>query len=125
MQFVTGDIISVSDGLQLDFSSLLSNGGGTANLIIGGSLIALLGPDGGGVDLIRTGDATTEVATLIDFQGGSSSTPVLLPGGQLVAEVTGTIGGQGTQDYYTFFWSGGVFSATASMAGKTTSGVAD
>jgi hypothetical protein len=55
--------------------------------------------------------------TLNNFQGGSSSTPVFLPSGDLVGQVTGAIGGFGSQDYYSFYWSGGDFSATASIAG--------
>ena len=61
--------------------------------------------------------ATNGPETLNNFQGGSSSTPVFLPSGDLVGQVTGSIGGLGSQDYYSFFWSGGDFSATASITG--------
>jgi len=56
-------------------------------------------------------------STLIDFQGGPSSMPVPLPSGLQVAEVTGTIGGFGSQDYYSFLWDGGAFDAAASITG--------
>ena len=60
--------------------------------------------------------------TLNNFQGGSSSTPIFLPDGHLVAEVTGAIGGLGSQDYYSFYWAGGDFSATASITGAPGAG---
>jgi len=68
------------------------------------------------------GDSTSlefqsPLATLIDFQGGSSSLPTVLPVGQPVAEVTGTIGGLAEEDYYLFAWDGGAFSATGTIVG--------
>ncbi len=50
---------------------------------------------------------TLLTASLINFLGGSTSDPVLLPSGQPVASITGTIGGFGSQDYYSFLWYGG------------------
>ena len=61
--------------------------------------------------------ATNGPLTLLNFRGGLSSAPVPLPAGQLVGEVTGSIGGSEPQDYYSFYWSGGPFSATASIIG--------
>lgn len=57
--------------------------------------------------------------TLNGFQGGTTSAPVLLLGGSPVAGLTGTIGGQGSEDYYQFYWGGGAFSATASITGAS------
>ncbi|MDR3700362.1 MAG: hypothetical protein P4L56_12040 [Candidatus Sulfopaludibacter sp.] len=57
------------------------------------------------------------IANLTDIQGGTTSTPVFLNVPEL-AEIDGTIGGQGTQDYYTIDWRGGTFSATAVIAGS-------
>ena len=93
-------------GITLHFSSPLTNSGGTSDFPLGGSLIS--GPLFGNsqTDLFQSGQVTTQVAALV-LQGSSSSTPVFLPSGEPVAEVTGTIGGQGTQDYYTFLWTGG------------------
>ena len=96
-------------GITLHFSSALTNSGGTSDFPLGGSLIS--GPLFGNsqtdqTDLFQSGEVTTQVASLV-LQGSSSSTPVFLPSGDPVAEVTGTIGGQGTQDYYTFLWTGG------------------
>jgi hypothetical protein len=104
-------------GITLDFSAPLTDSGGTNDLPVGGSLITgPLGPTDQ-TDLLQSGEVTTQVGTLINFQGGSSSTPVLLPSGEPVAEVTGTIGGLGSQDYYTFLWAGGAFSATGGITG--------
>jgi hypothetical protein len=57
--------------------------------------------------------------TLNGFQGGTTSAPVVLLGGSSVAGLTGTIGGQGSEDYYVFYWGGGAFSATASITGAS------
>jgi hypothetical protein len=57
-----------------------------------------------------------------NLPGGPSSTPVVLLGGTLVGGLTGTIAGSGSQEYYTFHWAGGAFSATASITGSTNSG---
>lgn len=117
MQFVTGYPTTGAYGITLDFESALGASGGTVDLIApNASLIAYLSTSGGSVDLFQSGEVTTQVATLIGFQGGSSSDPVLLPGGEPVAQVTGTIGASGSQEYYTFNWSGGAFSATASIS---------
>jgi hypothetical protein len=59
--------------------------------------------------------ATNNPLTLLNFQGGLSSAPALLPAEQLVGEVTGSIGESEPQDYYSFYWFGGPFSATASI----------
>jgi len=58
------------------------------------------------------------IPSILSLPGGSSSTPVLLTA-PVVGEVTGTIGGLGSEDYYTFFWPGGAFSATASIPGAS------
>jgi hypothetical protein len=58
--------------------------------------------------------------TLNGFQGGTTSAPVFLVSGSPVAGLTGTIGGQGSEDYYEFYWGGGAFSATASITGAST-----
>jgi hypothetical protein len=103
-------------GITLHFSSALTDSGGTSDLPLGGSLIS--GPLFGNsqTDLFQSGEVTTQVAELV-LQGGSSSAPVFLPNGEPVADVTGTIGGSGTQDYYTFLWTGGAFNASASITG--------
>jgi hypothetical protein len=112
IQLVNDDVY----GITLHFSSALTNSGGTSDLPLGGSLIS--GPLFGNsqTDLFQSGEVTTQVAALV-LQGSSSSTPVFLPGAEPVAEVSGTIGAQGTQDYYTFLWTGGAFSASASVTG--------
>ncbi|MGD0297805.1 MAG: hypothetical protein ABSE86_11870 [Bryobacteraceae bacterium] len=65
---------------------------------------------------------TQLTATLTNFQGGNSSDATLLPSGEPVAQVTGTIGAQGSEDFYSFLWAGGLFSATASMTNPPSAG---
>jgi hypothetical protein len=112
IQLVNDDVY----GITLHFSSALTNSGGTIDLPLGGSLIS--GPLFGNsqTDLFQSGEITTQVAALV-LQGSSSSTPAALPSGEPVAEVSGAIAGQGTQEYYTFLWTGGAFSASASITG--------
>jgi hypothetical protein len=62
----------------------------------------------------QTGGLTS---TLTNFQGGTSAAPVFLFSALPVGGVTGSIGGQGSEDYYSFNWGGGAFSATASITG--------
>lgn len=64
---------------------------------------------------------TLTIAAELNLQGGPGTTPILLDV-PLVAEVTGTIGAQGTQDYYLFQWAGRTFSATGSITGTTNTG---
>jgi hypothetical protein len=63
--------------------------------------------------------ASLQQAAIFTLQGGSSSNPAPLPGGS-VGAVSGTIGTLGTQDFYTFLWGGGFFSASASVTGAST-----
>ena len=56
---------------------------------------------------------------LTGYQGGTTSAPVFLAGGSPIGEVSGTISGQGAQDYYSFYWGGGAFAATASVTGAS------
>jgi hypothetical protein len=51
------------------------------------------------------------------FQGGTSSAPVFLIGGVPITAVSGTIGGDGSQEYYSFLWGGGSLSIGASVTG--------
>jgi hypothetical protein len=104
-----------------------SNGAGYAIAVpaIGSSLLAVL-PTGAGGDAglysfssqpITIGPAVTPLA----LQGGTTSSPVFLVGAQN-SEVTGTISGLGAEDYYSFYWGGGAFSATASVTGASNGG---
>jgi hypothetical protein len=56
---------------------------------------------------------------LTGYQGGTTTAPVFLVAGAPIGEVSGTISGQGAQDYYWFYWGGGVFAATASVTGAS------
>ena len=60
--------------------------------------------------------------TLLPLQGGALTAPILLPSGQPVAGMVGTIGTYGDQEYYSFWWAGGTFSATASISGTPNTG---
>jgi hypothetical protein len=56
-----------------------------------------------------------------NLAGGSSASPAVLFSAQPVGQITGTIGAAGSQDYYSFSWAGGAFSASASITGANTS----
>jgi hypothetical protein len=64
---------------------------------------------------------TLTIADELTLQGGPSSAPILL-NVPLVAQVSGTIGGQGSQDNYLFDWGGGEFSATGGIGGTPNPG---
>ena len=68
---------------------------------------------------LSNGFTGTWTQTLNGFEGGTAAAPVFLLGGSPVAGVSGTIGGQGAEEYYGFFWAGGAFSATASISGAS------
>lgn len=73
---------------------------------------------GGGWN-VSSGLTGTWTETLNGFQGGTTAAPVFLLSGSPVAGVSGSIGGQGAQEYYGFYWAGGAFSATASITGAS------
>lgn len=64
----------------------------------------------------------TAIDETVSLQGGSPSDPVILVNSTPVAQVTGTITG-GQEDYYSFYWGGGAFSASTTItdAGSTDS----
>jgi hypothetical protein len=64
---------------------------------------------------------TLTIAAELNLQGGPSTSPTLLDV-PLVAVITGTIGAQSPEDYYSFFWAGGAFNATGSITGPTNTG---
>ncbi len=65
-----------------------------------------LGPTKGGWNL---GNAVPGAWTegVSGFQGGTPSAPVFVLNGSSVGSVAGTIAGQGSEDYYAFYWNGG------------------
>jgi hypothetical protein len=77
-------------------------------------------PGGAGYNL-GNALAGTWSETLRNVQGGTTAAPVSLLSGSPVAQVSGTISGQGAQDYYTFYWGGGAFGATAYISGASSS----
>jgi len=66
------------------------------------------------VALLSVGSLRMAQSTTI--QGGTGFAPVALNAPE-IGQVFGSIGGLGTQDYYSFTWAGGTFSATASVTG--------
>lgn len=60
--------------------------------------------------------ANTTMLGLLNVQGGTASAPSFLVG-TAVGGVGGTISGLGAEDYYSFNWAGGPFSASASVSG--------
>jgi hypothetical protein len=103
-------------------STLWSGLCGVGNQFSGAAQQFLLAPDSLGVfDAYgHNGGSflgTLTIANLTDLQGGPTSAPVVLNVPEL-AEIDGTIGGQGTQDYYSFNWRGGAFSATGIVGGS-------
>jgi hypothetical protein len=125
---VTGVNFSFTPGLDLTGSPITCASIGGCVLAYDGSLQDLgaitWGPGlfSPGAGYATTLEFQSPLATLIDFQGGSSSLPTLLPSGQPVAEVTGTIGGFAEEDYYLFAWDGGAFSATGTIVGAISGG---
>jgi hypothetical protein len=81
-----------------------------------GVYTAFNSPLGGGFAI-----GTLTIAAELNLQGGPSTTPTEF-NVPLVAAVTGTIGGQGSTDYYAFDWAGGAFNATGSITGPTNPG---
>jgi hypothetical protein len=81
----------------------VANGGGNGGI----------GPPGPGVNLGNSipGHWTE---TLNGFQGGTAAAPISLLVGSPLAVVNSTIE-EGAQDYYSFLWAGGAFSATAAV----------
>jgi probable HAF family extracellular repeat protein len=57
------------------------------------------------------------IKTLADLQGGAPGDPTPLPIGGPIGDITGSIGGQGSTDFYKLSWSGGSFAATLSLTG--------
>lgn len=53
----------------------------------------------------------------LTLQGGTAVAPVSIQVAGTVLAITGSIGGYSSEDYYSFYWTGGSFSATASLTG--------
>jgi hypothetical protein len=64
----------------------------------------------------------TWTETLNAFQGGTVAEPVFLVGASPMAGVSGTISGQGVEEFYEFYWAGGAFTATAQIIGTPNAG---
>lgn len=77
-------------------------------------------PDSSTVDNQVVSGTYTAIDLTVDEEGGTPSAPVFLISASPVAQVAGTIAGAGSEDYYSFYWAGGAFSASAAISGTTT-----
>jgi hypothetical protein len=104
--------------LSFSGSGGLGNGGGSGNIFP---------TTAGDLEFVRQQPPISVPATvtailtqnLSGYQGGTTSAPVYMVSGSPVGQVTGTISGQGDEDYYWFYWGGGTFAATASISGAS------
>jgi len=107
----------------MDASNAASGVGITSPTFIGGSghpiADALVSSTGGVFWHLSNGFTGTWTQTLNGYQGGPAAAPVFLLSGSPVAAVSGSIGGAGAQEFYSFFWGGGPFSASASITGAS------
>jgi hypothetical protein len=61
-------------------------------------------------------------AILTSVPGGTPSNPTTLFSATPIGEVSGTIGGAGSVEYYSFLWNGGNFNVGASVSGANSAG---
>jgi hypothetical protein len=76
-----------------------------------------LGYDTGTFGNFTTLAAAPSGTTVATVQGGTLADPTGLESQGRVGQVDGSIGGQGSQDFYRFYWAGGVFDANAEIYG--------
>ncbi|HLH41075.1 MAG TPA: hypothetical protein VKX39_18135 [Bryobacteraceae bacterium] len=100
---------------SLSFSGMggLGNGGGTQNTFptTGGALIfARQQPP-----ITVAASFSAILTTSLTNQGGPIVAPVVLTETTPLGQVNGTISGNNAQDYYSFYWNGGAFAASASI----------
>jgi len=126
--FVNGISLSTNSsgaitGWMMDASNAQAGVGISNPTFIGGSGFPnaddIVGNVSGVFWHLSNGFTGTWSQTLNGFQGGTAAAPAFLLGGSPVAGVSGTIGGDGSQEYYGFFWAGGAFSATANISGAS------
>lgn len=130
----SGQVFPAGGGLPADFDVLAVNGGTAPQSTATGFSVDFdwLGQglpgsqpftvsDPNSFATIQSGN-TIDPITLSAFQGGTTSDPASLPAGSLVGSVSGAIGGNGSQEYYSFLWAGGAFDVAASITGATNSG---
>jgi hypothetical protein len=92
----------------------LGNGGGNGNIFD-----TTLGP----LEFVRLQPPpsapsvfTAVLTQSASTQGGTTSAPVTVSATGPLGSISGTIAGLGSQDYYWFYWGGGIFSASASIS---------
>jgi len=61
-------------------------------------------------------------STTVSLTGGTLADPTPLVSQGRVGQVDGSIGGDGAQDFYQFYWGGGTFQAAADLYGAPSSG---
>lgn len=65
---------------------------------------------------LQSGNTVTTISLPNFQQGGTAASPLALPGGSLVGSLSG-LGGQASQDFYSFLWAGGAFDVSATIGG--------
>jgi hypothetical protein len=93
--------------------------GGGSGLLFADAVDAVLDPNTGAGFSASSHQTGQWTETLNGFQGGTSSAPVFLIGGVPIQAVSGTIGGDGSQAYYSFLWAGGSLNIGASVTGAS------
>ncbi len=66
---------------------------------------------------------TTAAQALINFQGGPGAGSAISLPSTPISQITATIGGGISGDFYEFTWTGGIFNTSASVAGASLSDV--
>jgi hypothetical protein len=110
----------VEAGVQMGWDVAMFNPqviGGGSGLLFADAIDAILNPSTGAGFSASSHLTGQWTQALNGFQGGTSSAPVFLIGGVPITAVSGTIGGNGSQEYYSFLWGGGALNIGASVMG--------
>jgi hypothetical protein len=102
--------IQVSNGGPQRKTSFFQDGSGSA---VGTARYHNFGIDTAGFGLVTQFNYGISVS----LPGGTLVNPVMLTANTSIGQITSSIGGSGSQDYYSFLWNGGDFSATAAITG--------
>jgi hypothetical protein len=72
--------------------------------------------------IFQTLAAAPAGTTTVNVAGGTLADPTPLVSEGNVGQIDGSIGGDGAEDFYTFYWAGGLFQADAELYGANASG---
>ena len=110
----------IEAGVQMGWDVAMFNPqviGGGSGLLFADAIDAVLNPATGSGFSASSHQTGQWTESLNGFQGGTSSSPVFLIGGVPIKAVSGTIGGDGSQAFYSFLWGGGSLDIGASVMG--------